>query len=116
MNFQQILQTLGERIQGNAGIHTMYGAPIVLEGKTLIPVGRLAFGFGASRAPGQYGTANNAAADEGTGMGGGIVAHPIGMMEVTPTRTRFIPCRDHSRIVLGLILGIFLGVWLRGRR
>lgn len=115
MNMEQILQTLGERIHGNARMNMMYGTPFVVEGKTIIPIGRVAYGFGAGRAPGLYSTMENREAEFGTGMGGGLVAHPVGVIEITAHHTRFIPCQDKRKYIWALFVGICLGMWFRAR-
>ena len=116
MNLQQIIQALGERFQSNASIQTMYGVPYNVEGKTIIPVGRVSFGFGVGRGKSAGPMTEQTQAEMGVGMGGGVVAHPVGVMEVTPESTRFIPCQNHSALLRGAILGIGLGFLLWGRR
>jgi len=114
MNLQQILQTMGDRIYGTSGVKTMYGSPIVIEGKTFIPVGRVAYGFGAA---GNSVSGMNATDDipggQGSGVGGGIVAHPVGVIEITESRTRFIPFRDNRKIIWGVVFGLCVGLWVK---
>ena len=114
MNLQQILQTMGDRIYGTSGVKTMYGSPMVIEGKTLIPVGRVAYGFGAA---GNSVSGLNATDEmhggHGTGVGGGIVAHPVGVIEITASRTRYIPFRDNRKFFWGVVFGVCVGFWVK---
>ena len=47
-----ILQSLRESIQGQATVKTVYGEPIEAQGKTIIPVAKIVFGFGAGAGTG----------------------------------------------------------------
>lgn len=46
------LASLSERLQSDASVKTIYGEPIEVEGKTIITVGKIAYGLG-----GGYGAA-----------------------------------------------------------
>ncbi len=116
MNLQQLIQVLGERLNTSGGLNSVYGAPITAEGKTLVPVSRIAFGFGAGRGLSPNSSSGEGQADIGTGMGGGMVARPVGVFEVTSDRTRFIPCNETPKLLGALFLGLGLGMWLRARR
>lgn len=85
----------------------MYGAPVTAHGKTLIPVAQVAYGFG-----GGFGE------DAGGGLGGGVAARPVGVVELGPEGARFIVFRDRRTLAVaalaGLVLGVLIG--LSGRR
>ncbi len=112
MNLQQVLEVFSHRMKSQVGEKTVYGEPIKAEGKTIIPVSRVAFGLGLGQ-----GTNPNAqtsqAGEIGMGMGGGVVAQPVGVLEVTPDDTRFIPCQDMRKWLGVLLLGIGIGLWLK---
>ena len=105
MNLQQLIQVLGERLHTSGGLNTVYGAPITAEGKTLIPVSRIALGFGAGRGFSPNSGSGESQADIGNGMGGGggMVARPVGVLEVTSARTRFIPCNETPKTIGSII-------------
>ena len=74
MTPQNIFKTISERLQTAATVKTVYGDPVVAEGKTIIPVARVRFGFGAGFGQGDTGgegVSGNAEADKGGGGGGG---------------------------------------------
>jgi uncharacterized spore protein YtfJ len=54
----------------SANVENVYGGPIVPEGKTIVPVARVACGFGLGSGSGSE--------TEGDGEGGGVMAYPGG--------------------------------------
>ncbi len=46
MTIQELFQTISERVQRTASVKTVYGDPIAAEGRTIIPVARVRYGFG----------------------------------------------------------------------
>jgi len=116
VEIQRILQSLMERLQGRAGITTVYGDPITAEGRTVIPCAKLAFGFGGGSEIRRVEARDQEhAAGEGQGGGGGIACKPIGVVEITPAGTRFIPFEDTRKLVAALLAGVVVGI-LIGRR
>jgi len=119
MLVQHLLQAIAERLQRSSSIHTIYGAPIETQGKTLIPVAKVSYGFGG----GAVGTNGLDAADkrpsanavEGGGGGGGVRMVPLGIVEVTPQQTRFLPFGAGKRMLGALVVGLVVGLLL-GRR
>jgi uncharacterized spore protein YtfJ len=118
MEVQGLLRSMVDRFQGRAGLQTMYGEPIVADGKTLIPCAKIAFGFGggAGSKPAEPGEGSTAEQEGGSG-GGGFAAKPVGVVEVTAEGTRFIPFTDRKKMAGALLAGLLLGVlWSRWRR
>jgi len=119
MLVQHLLQAIAERLHSSASIHTIYGDPIEAQGKTLIPVAKVSYGFGGGAAganalatPDKPPSEN---ALEGGGGGGGVRMVPLGMVEVTLEQTRFLPFASGKRMLGALVVG-FLGGLLIGRR
>lgn len=104
-----------DQLQASAGVKTVYGDPVTAEGRTVIPVARFRYGFGAGFGPGR----NSETKTEGGGSargGGYVAARPIGVIEITKGETKFIPVRDETRIVGALLVGVFLGLLFARRR
>jgi uncharacterized spore protein YtfJ len=117
MLVQQLLQAIAGRLHSSASIHTIYGDPIETQGKPLIPVAKVAYGFGGGTAgrnnldtPEKPPSSNTL---EGGGGGGGVRMVPLGIVEVTLEQTRFLPFGGGKRMfgaaAVGLILGLLIG-------
>ena len=104
-----LIETLRDSFSNHAGVKTLYGEPVQAQGKTVIPVARLSYGFGA-------GSGSKRDEQSGGGGGGGLSAIPLGVVEVTPEATRFISIRETRKLAGAIVLGIFLGMWLGRRR
>ena len=118
LRIQEFFQSLGERLQSGASVKTVYGEPIVAEKKTIIPVARVAYGFGGglrSKKNGEAGKQQPKDGDE-EGGGAGLTASPVGVVEITPEDTRFISIGDERKLAWTLIVGLFLGIWMGRRR
>jgi uncharacterized spore protein YtfJ len=117
MSLQQYFQSILDRLQSSASVKTVYGDPIIAEGKTIIPVARVAYGFGAGAGPIRKGEGESPTeGKESGGGGGGIYARPVGVIEVTKEETKFIPIGERRKLVGALLVGLLLGLWLGGRR
>jgi len=113
MSSVEILQSLKESI-GTANVKAVYGEPIAAQGKTIIPVAKIIYGFGGGGGTGGAGT--SMARGEGGGGGGGARAIPVGVMEVSAQGTRFVPISDRKKLAGAVMMGIGLGMWLGWRR
>jgi uncharacterized spore protein YtfJ len=115
MNVRETLDALAERLQ-TTGVRTVFGEPVSAEGRTIIPVARVAYGFG-----GGGGLSRNQAAEspemngEGGGGGGGAHAVPAGVVEITPEGTRFLRFDDWRPLAAAAIVGFGLGAVLAKR-
>jgi uncharacterized spore protein YtfJ len=86
---------------------TVYGEPITAEGKTIVPIAKVRYGFG-----GGSGRRTGGEAGEGGGGGGGVVARPVGYIEVSSDGTRFVPIVDLESMSIAMGMGILLGLLL----
>lgn len=115
MSSLAILQSLKENIVA-ANVKAVYGEPIAAQGKTVIPVAKIIYGYGGGSGTG--GVGNSGARGEGGGGGGGARAIPVGVVEVSDQHTRFVPITSRRKlagaVVMGIGLGILLG-WRSGR-
>jgi uncharacterized spore protein YtfJ len=107
----EFLKSIAERLHDSAAVKSVYGEPIAANVKTIIPVARIAYGFGggAGKRLGQ----GKPAEGEGEGGGGGVVAIPVGVVEVTDAGTRFVTLHAKHKLaaagLIGLCLGLFWG-------
>lgn len=116
MSIQPFFQAFLDRVQSWLGARTVYGEPIMAEGRTVVPVARVVFGFGGGSgtgsqnppdAPGRCG--------RGEGGGGHMAARPVGVIEITSAGTRFVAIADPRPLLGALLLGLGAGIIL-GRR
>lgn len=100
MNLEELFQS----IVNHAGAKTIFGEPISTNGKTIVPIAKVHYGFGggSGRRP------NN---EEGFGGGGGFIGKPVGVIEITNEQTRFIPIAPSWPIATAAAIGVCLG-WL----
>ena len=106
MDIQQLLQSFAERVSTSASVRNVYGDPVVVGNRTVIPVAQVGYAFG-----GGGGAKDEGDSPKGGGGGGGgrVFARPSGALEVTPEGTRFIDFVDRPRMGAALALGFVLG-------
>jgi uncharacterized spore protein YtfJ len=115
-------EPIAEVFERNLSVRHVYAEPVHHGDTTVIPVAKVAYGFGAGsgRRPAARGTetATGAAAGaeaQGGGGGGGARLTPIGALEVGPRGTRFIHYNEFPRLAGVFGLGIGVGVLLASR-
>lgn len=112
MNPGEILKTIGDRLQASSSVKNVYGEPISKGDRTVIPMARISYGFGAGS-----GTHSAEQPSEGGGGGGGHVsAAPVGVIELTPGGTRFIAFNDWKKFALTAAAGFAFGFSIGARR
>lgn len=117
-NRETVAKSYFESIRGplenTADVRKVFGEPIKLEDRTIIPVARVAYGFGGGF--GSQQKPHGEAADRGGGGGGGVRAMPAGVVEVSAAGTRFVPITDCRRLAAAAAFGLFAGMLLGRRR
>jgi uncharacterized spore protein YtfJ len=128
MTIADVLNSMTQRLQATANVQTIYGEPIVAQGKTIIPVAEVKYGFGGGGgnqgpASGPQGNAHGAVeegegtqASSGMGGGGGISVKPLGVVEVSSEGTRYISFNQGRLIVMSVLAGAVVGMLVLGRR
>ncbi len=116
MSFKEFFAPIVESLRESANVRTVYGDPISVEGKTLIPVAKAGYGFGGSRRKGDDG-----GNEEGNGRveGGVMGAAPMGFLEVSSQEeTKFIKVPDNNpaKLVGALFAGFVVGALIVTRR
>jgi uncharacterized spore protein YtfJ len=107
------MESMFEPLTRSASVKSVYGEAISANGKTIIPVARVAYGFGGGR--GRKPDESNPT-KEGEGGGGGVYAVPMGVLEVSEAETRFIPLSDKRRLAGAALIGFCVGAWWARRR
>lgn len=134
MTASDLLESIGEKLGSTATVKTVYGEPIHANGKTVIPIAKVAYGFGAGFGSGhgkhlfehEAGNhegkhdsppeSNLARHGEGGGGGGGVRAFPAGALEITDSGTRFVPYSDVRPLAIAFAAGAMLGALFYRRR
>jgi MYXO-CTERM domain-containing protein len=117
MSLAKLFTTWTERLQNAANVKSVFGDPIEAQGRTLVPVARVCYGFGAGQANRESGDdSSDDSAKKGGGGGGGASARPLGVLEVTAEGTRFISAPGNGKLYGGIAVGVLLGLWLGRRR
>lgn len=116
MSLARIFQSWTESLERSASVKNVFGEPIEIRGRTLVPVARVAYGFGAGRGRVKEQDGEPADTAQDGGGGGGVSAKPLGVLEITDEGTRFIPTRGNGRLYTGIAAGFIVGTWLARRR
>ena len=107
MSEQEIVTSIADRLKASGDVKIAFGEPQVVEGKTIVPVATVAYGFGGGRGGGPQG--------EGHGGGGGLRVKPLGVLEITSERTRFVPVVNATRLATMGIMASVCIVWMLTR-
>ncbi|HET91673.1 MAG TPA: hypothetical protein ENN99_13175 [Chloroflexi bacterium] len=118
-DIQALLDAVSD-LRTKADVSAVFGPPVTLEGRTIIPVARVAYGFGvgdwhATEADTEADDADTLEPENGTGRGGGggAIARPFAVIEVTPQKTRVEAIVDEQKLALaGWLLVGWSVFWL----
>lgn len=110
-----LLKDISGALKSSATVRTAYGEPVRTSRRTIIPVARVAYGFGGGGELERSGQRGNRKAEREEGGGGGVLVKPIGVIEVTDKKTRYIPMGFKARVLWFLAAGFFTG-WAYTRR
>jgi uncharacterized spore protein YtfJ len=131
-----MLNRIGQ-VHERATVKTVFGEPYQLDSRTIIPIARVAygFGFGGGRADGKAAAGDEGAATQwgetrrrapgagtdaadgtdaipgfgvGGGGGAGVSVRPVAVLEMTGGETKIRPIVDVTRVV---IAGMLLAAW-----
>jgi uncharacterized spore protein YtfJ len=105
MDVQEVLKSLADRLQSAANVKSVYGDPVTMGDRVVIPVARVGFGFGAG--------GQNLL---GGGGGGGAGAHPVGIVEISPAGSVFKAFPNYRRIGAAFAAGVVFGMLMSRKR
>jgi uncharacterized spore protein YtfJ len=115
MNSADILEKISERLGSSATVKTVFGEPIHVGTKTVVPVAKVAYGFGGGFGTGKVAKLTGEAG-EGGGGGGGVPAYPAGALEITEAQTRFVPYVDTRLMAVAFAAGALAAAFVLRRR
>ena len=95
-------------IHQRASAKTVFGEPIQVNGRTVIPVARVQYGFGFGAGRDKETEEGEEEFKEGGGGGGGLSVRPIAVLEITDKETKMKPIIDVNRLA---IAGMLLAAW-----
>ena len=119
MSAKELIEGAVEHLQTSASVKTVYGTPIVTEGKTVIPVAKVAYGFGGGSGSGPKKEGDGKPVGEGEGAGGGVAARPVGVVEITNEGTKFVQFGAPKKLAITALVGAGIGLvtgWLLARK
>ena len=109
MSTKELIDSAVAHLHTSASVKTVYGEPVVIDGKTIIPVAKVAYGFGGGtgtrKAPVDKEAKESPVAEAGEGAGGGVAAKPVGVVEVTGQETKFVPFGQAKRLAWAAAIG-----------
>jgi uncharacterized spore protein YtfJ len=100
-----------EEMRDKASVSAIYGDPMEVGEKTIIPVADIKYGFGLGYGEGPArsgGDEEMPASGQSGGAGGGVAARPVAILEITADSINVKPVMDEGRIAL---VGILTGAW-----
>jgi uncharacterized spore protein YtfJ len=112
-----MIRSIGEKISAGATVKSVYGEPVTVGERTIIPVARVSYGFGAGGGShNQDGGEPHRGGGAGGGGGGGAWTSPCGVVEITPQSTRFLPIHNGRALAFAAAIGFVLGALISRRR
>lgn len=116
MSTKELIDAAVEHLHVGASVKAVYGDPVQIDGKTVIPVAKVAYGFGGGtgtkRARADKADKNGkepAASEAGEGAGGGVAAKPVGVVEISDDETKFVPFGQTKRLAWAAVFGSGIG-------
>jgi uncharacterized spore protein YtfJ len=114
MMLDKLIDRIGD-VQGRATVRTVFGDPMEVHGRTIIPVAKVRFGFGMGMGRDKRKDDENHDDDHhrtaGGGGGGGAVIRPLAVIEISDGQTKVTPIVDVTRIVLAAIALAACGIF-----
>lgn len=108
--FLEELQRRFQEIQGKADVRTVYGDAIEVNGRRVVPVASVTYGFGMG---GGTGPKINGDAPGGGGGGGAIRVEPIALIDITDGRLKVEPIVNVTRLAtIAMLLAAWSVFWI----
>ena len=105
---QALLDSFAD-LREKANANACFGRPVTIEGRTVIPVAKVGYGFGMRVGDETVVEEERASEEAGVGGGGfgGVRAKPLAVIAVTPESTWVEPVVDEQKLALAgaLLIG-----------
>jgi uncharacterized spore protein YtfJ len=96
------------QVHDKATARTVFGDPVHVAGRTIIPIARVRYGFGFGMGRNSEREREEEEASVGGGGGGGLSIRPVAFLEITEQEARMRPIVDVTRVILA---GMALVAW-----
>jgi uncharacterized spore protein YtfJ len=97
--------SLSDNFAVKANAKSVYGEPVSVGSRTIIPVAKIGYLLGATS-----GGRNGETVGGGSG-GGGVGARPLGYIEITDTGSRYVELSAVKKTIAIVALGFVAGYW-----
>jgi len=108
VNATEMLESIGESLGSTATVKSVFGEPIHAEGKTVVPVAKVAFGFGAEPGTSPIMMAAPTSLRAEAAVEACELVQPA-RLRLLRLKKRFIPYTDFRWLVAAFVAGTVLG-------
>lgn len=109
---EEMLNRIGQ-VHERASVRTVFGEPFQVDGRTIIPVARVQYGFGFGVGRSKEKEKDEEESGEGGGGGAGVSVRPVAVLEITGQETKVKPVVDVTRLALaGMLLAAWNVLWI----
>ena len=111
-HFDDFVSAMASRIGMRASASAVFGEAVTRDGVTVIPVAKVRWGFGGGAGSGgDRGPDGAGDTGEGSGGGGGVMASPLGYIEIRDGEAVFRRIKDVTSYV-PIILAATVAAWV----
>ncbi len=107
---EEMLSRIGQ-VHERATVRTVFGDPLQVDGRTIIPVARVQYGFGFGAGRSSEKEKEEEESGEGGGGGAGVSIRPVAVLEISGQDTKVKPIIDVTRLALAGMMLVAWNVW-----
>ena len=113
MELKELFNSISAKLQKIADVKFVFGSLIETKNKSIIPVCRISYGFGAGAGewPAIEQEEGKTDKPKGGGGGGGFQSQPLGVFEITENSTHFIPVIPIKAVLVLISIWIITGIF-----
>ena len=109
---EEMLNRIGQ-VHERASVRTVFGEPFQVDGRTIIPVAKVQYGFGFGVGRSKEKEKEEEESGEGGGGGAGVSVRPVAVLEITAQETKVKPVVDVTRLAMaGMLLAAWNVLWI----